>query len=100
MRGVQHSRVKIFGSQISERWVSNAWPARSRNLNPMDFHLLDHLKSTAYVMAVNEEYELQQTTEDEQRLIRNRHGNCEYTGQGVMRFAARCVETQGTHYTF
>jgi hypothetical protein len=51
-------------------------------------------------MAVNEEYELQQTTEDERRLIRKKHGNSERTRQGVMRHAARCVETQGTRYTF
>lgn len=50
-------------------------------------------------MAVNEEYELQQTREDERRLIRNTHGNSEHTRQDVMRRAARCVEAQGTHYT-
>jgi len=51
-------------------------------------------------MAVNEEYELQQTKEDERRLIRNTPGNSEHTRQGVMRRAARCVQVQGTHYTF
>lgn len=101
MRGVQHSHVKkVLDHKISERWVTTARPARSRNLNPLDFHLLDYLKSTAYVVAVNEECELQQTREDERRLIRNTHGNCEHTQQGVMRRAARCVEAQGTHYTF
>jgi hypothetical protein len=51
-------------------------------------------------MAVNEEYELQQTTEDERRLIRNTHENSEHIRQGVMRRATHCMEAQGTDYTF
>jgi hypothetical protein len=51
-------------------------------------------------MAVSEEYELQQTTEDERRLIRNTYGNSEHIRQGVMRRAVRCMEAQETDYTF
>jgi hypothetical protein len=51
-------------------------------------------------MAVNEEYELQQTTEDERRLNRNTHGNSEHILQGDMRRAVRCMEAQETDYVF
>jgi hypothetical protein len=50
------------------------WPARSPDLNLLDFYLRSYLKSTVYAMAANDGVELQQRVEDGCELIRNRPG--------------------------
>ena len=47
-----------------------AWPARSPDLNPLDFHLWGHLKSIAYATSIEHAEILRNRTEQGFRQIR------------------------------
>jgi hypothetical protein len=70
------------------------WPARSPDLNLLDFYLWGHLKSIVHAMAVNDVVELEQRIEDGCELIFNTAGIFEHMWQSLMRCATHCMEAQ------
>ena len=61
------SRVarQFLNQHFANKWIGRggpiAWPARSPDLNPLDFHLWGHLKSTVYATWIEnaENYEIE-----------------------------------------
>jgi hypothetical protein len=59
---------------VLRRFVFELWPARSPDLNPIDFYLWGSLKNIVYGTAVNDVAELQQKLEGEYKLIHKTPG--------------------------
>jgi hypothetical protein len=53
---------EILDNQYPQRWIGGAgphhWPARSPDLNPLDFFLWGYLKSIIYLRLINSEADL------------------------------------------
>ena len=54
-----------------------AWPARSPDLNPLDFHLWGHLKSIVYATSIENAEMLRNRIEQGFRQIRETPGTIE-----------------------
>jgi len=55
---------KFLNNMFPEQWIEQhgptAWPARSPDLNPLDFYLWRHIKFGVYATAVSDIQNLQQ----------------------------------------
>jgi hypothetical protein len=53
---LQHIAREFLNNNYTNRWIGRrgpiAWPARSPDLNPLDFYLWGHLKTIVYLAAV------------------------------------------------
>ena len=58
-----------------------AWPARSPDLNPLDFHLLGHLKSIVHATSIENAETLRDGIEQGFRQIRETPGTIEKSNQ-------------------
>ena len=47
---------QFLNQHFANKWIGRggriAWPARSPDLNPLDFHLWEHLKSIVYATSI------------------------------------------------
>ena len=70
------SRVarQFLNQHFANKWIGrggpSAWPARSPDLNPLDFHLWEHLKSIVYATLIEHAEILRKRTEQGFRQIR------------------------------
>ena len=63
--------------QINGRGGPIAWPARSPDLNPLDFHLWEHLKSIVYATLIEHAEILRNRIQQGFRQIRETSGMIE-----------------------
>jgi hypothetical protein len=84
------------------KWIGHkgpvAWPARSPDLNPIDFELWGHVKNEVYstpLINVDELWELIVAIFD---AIRNRPGQLERVRESTMRCLNGCVAPNGQHF--
>ena len=71
------SRVarQFLNRHFANKWIGPvAWPARSPDLNPLDFHLSGHLKSIVYATSIEHAEILRNRTEQGFRQIRETPG--------------------------
>ena len=77
------SRVarQFLNQHFANKWIgrggSIAWPARSPDLNPLDFHLWGHLKSIVYATSIENAEMLRDRIERGFRQIRETPGTTE-----------------------
>ena len=70
------SRVvrQFLNQHFANKWIGRggpvAWPARSPDLNPLDFHLWGHLKSIVYETSIENAETLRNRIEQGFRQIR------------------------------
>jgi hypothetical protein len=83
-RGVLHN---VFPEHWVGRSGPTAWPARSPDLNPLDFHLRRHPKSTVYATEVSDVQGLQQRTQNGLKMIRTIPGIFRRVTQSLFRRA-------------
>lgn len=74
-----------------------AWPPRSPDLNPLDFFLWGHLKSSVYAIPVNTIDELRVRITDAFQQVRNNPGIFERVRGSMSRRIVACVEQNGGH---
>lgn len=90
----------ILDEQYPDRWIGRGgprrWPARSPDLNPLDFFLWGHLKNLIYRQPINTEEELR-------NRIQQAFATC--TPQmitdsklSLLRRARLCVQMNGGHF--
>ena len=90
------SRVarQFLNRHFANKWIGRggpvAWPARSPDFNPLDFHLWGHLKSIVYATWIENAEILRNRTEQGFRQIRE-------TPKKIERVQA-CLQTQGGHF--
>jgi len=65
---------EVLHNVFPKHWIGRsgpiAWPARSRDLNPLDFHLRRHPQSTVYATEVSDVQGLRQRTQNGFEMIR------------------------------
>ena len=86
-----------LNQHFANKWIDRggpiAWPARSLDLNPLDFHLWGHLKSIVYAMIEI----LRNRIEQGFRQIRETPGTTERVTRSMTRLQA-CLQMQGGHF--
>lgn len=86
-----HGKVIAHGGTI-------AWPARSPDLNPLDFFLWGHLKSQVYATPIDREEDLLARIQDACNDIRNMPGVLARVQQSMVRRCNLCMEQRGNHF--
>ena len=86
--------------QINEvgRGGPTAWPARSPDLNPLDFHLWGHLKSIVYATSIGHAEILRNRIEQGFRQIRETPRMIERVTRSMTRRVQACLQMQGGHF--
>ena len=85
------SRVarQFFNQHFANKWIGRggpvAWPARSPDLNPLDFHLWGHLKSIVYATSIENAEILRNRIEQGFRQIRETPGMIERVTRSMTR---------------
>lgn len=94
-------REHLHGT-FGRRWVGRggpvSWPARSPDLNPLDFFLWGYLKALVYSTPVNDLDELQQRVDQGCHLIRATVGVFERVRMSMRRRCRACLEMEGGHF--
>ena len=77
------SRVarQFLNQHFANKWIGRgdpiAWPARSPDFNPLDFHLWEHLKSIVHATSIENAEVLRNRIEQGFRQIRETPGTTE-----------------------
>ena len=95
------SRVarQFLNQHFANKWIGHggpiAWPARSPDLNPLDFRLWGHLKSIVYATSIENAEILQTRIEQGFRQIRETPGMIE---RSMTRHVQACLQLQSGHF--
>jgi hypothetical protein len=93
---------RYLDERFPGRWIGRAgpipWPARSPDLNPLDFHLWGHLKALVYSRPVPDVDVLRQRIEDGFVQIRAMPGVFGRVRQSMERRLNACIEAEGGHF--
>ena len=73
-------------------------PARSLDLNPLDFHLWEHLKSIVYATSIENAEILRNRIEQGFRQIRETPGMIERVTRPMTRRMQACLRIQDGHF--
>ena len=80
---------EILHQRFPNKWIGRQgptqWPARSPDLNPLDFYLWGNLKAIVYSIPIHNVEILRQRIEQGCQLIRQTHGIRERVRQSMMR---------------
>jgi hypothetical protein len=89
----------VLSNSYHDGWIGTggpiAWPARSPDLNPLDFYLWGHLNTLAYAAPVDNEETLHHRTVDACQTINNYPGNFEWMLRSMMSLVKACIEFHG-----
>jgi hypothetical protein len=84
------------------RWIGRggptAWPARSQDLNPLDYYLWGHLKSVVYETPVPDIVELRRRLTQGCEDIKATNEVFERIRRSLLRRAETCVEIDRSHF--
>ena len=98
------SRVarQFLNRHFANKWIGRggpvAWPARSPDLNPLDFHLWGHLKSIVYATSIENAEIPRNRIEQGSRQIRETPGMTERVIRSMTRRVQACLQMQGSHF--
>lgn len=84
------------------RWIGRGgpvpWPARSPDLNPLDYYLWGHLKACVYASDVANNDELWLRVQNACQAVRANPGVLERVRQSHMRRLQACVDIRGSNF--
>jgi Transposase. len=87
---------------FAQRWIGRGgpqpWPARSPDLNPLDYFFWGHLKSLVYATPVVDENDLRNRIVNSCNVIRNTPGILERVRQSMSRRLHACIDSGGSHF--
>ena len=98
------SRVarQFLNQRFANKWIGRggpiAWPARSLDLNPLDFHLWGHLKSIVYAASIEHAEIPRNRIEQGFRQIRETSGMTERVTRSMTRRVQACLQMKGGHF--
>ncbi|KAJ4431746.1 hypothetical protein ANN_20350 [Periplaneta americana] len=85
-----------------DRWIGRGgpvqWPARSPDLNPLDFYLWGHLKQLVYGADIPDQETLHRRVMEACETIRHHPGVFERVRQSIIRRVHACLEARGGHF--
>ncbi|EZA62845.1 hypothetical protein X777_01160 [Ooceraea biroi] len=92
----------FLNERFDNRWIGRegptAWPARSPDLNPLDFYLWNHLKTIVYARPIENAEDLLQRVEQASQTIRQTAGIFQRIRDSIQRCYKACIEAQGGHF--
>jgi len=92
----------FLNNHFPQKWIGRggpvAWPARSPDMNPLDYYLWGHLKSIVYARAVDSREELLQRIHDACEAIRNRPEVLERACRSLEQRVHACIQVDGSHF--
>lgn len=84
------------------RWIGRggpiAWPPRSPDLNPLDYHFWGHLNNLVYATEVNTLEELRHRIELADNQIRGNQFEILRASRAIRRRARICIQQNGNHF--
>lgn len=87
--------------RFGERWIGRGgpinWPARSPDLNPLDYYLWGHVKSLVYSTPIVDIYQLEDRIVHSFQMIKEQPGICERVRQSLRNRVECCVRMGGGH---
>ncbi|CAK9827112.1 hypothetical protein ANTRET_LOCUS4846 [Anthophora retusa] len=90
---------QFLNERFPTKWIGGGepinWPARSPDLNPLDFYLWGHLKSLVYSAPVNDVEELRYRIQEGCRRIQTTLGTFERVRRSTMRRLEACIQAEG-----
>ncbi|EFN73558.1 hypothetical protein EAG_11370, partial [Camponotus floridanus] len=93
---------RYLDERFPGRWIGCAgpivWPARSPDLNRLNYYLWGHLKSIVYKTSIDNVEILRQRVEDGCPEIRAIPGILEKVRQSMMRRVEACIQVRGSHF--
>ena len=98
------SRVarQFLNRHFANKWIGRGgpvtWPARSPDLNPLDFHLSGHLKSIVHATSIENAEILRNRIERGFRQIRGTPRMIERVTRSMTRRVQACLRMQSSHF--
>lgn len=93
---------QFLNETYGNRWIGrggpNSWPARSPDLNPLDFYFWGHIKSLVYDTEVPNVEILEQRIRQGFTTIRAIPGTLERVRQSLIRRVHSCLNQNGGHF--
>ena len=93
---------QYLNNHFPGKWIGHnepvAWPPRSADLNPIDFHVWGHVKNEVHSTPVTNVDELWERIVATFDAIRNRTGLLERVRESMMRRLNGCVAANGQHF--
>lgn len=94
---------QILNDKFGNNWIANngpiLWPARSPDLNPLDFYLWGHLKELVYEHPVENLVQLRDRIINSCNYIRNNyHNSFPRVRQSLRRRCELCIAVEGRHF--
>ena len=87
---------------FGDRWIGHhgpvPWPARSPDLNPLDFFLWGHLKTLVYATPVDHVDDLLERIVEGYNTIRTTPDILERVRQSILRRCQLCLQEQGRQF--
>ena len=84
------------------RWIGRggpiAWPARSPDLNPLDYYFWGHITSIVYATEINSRDELVERIHNAGNQIRENNFQILQATSNIRRRARLCIREQGNHF--
>lgn len=96
-RLVRQHLTAVFGQQWIGRGGPSPWPARSPDLNPLDFFFWGYLKELVYSTPVNTREDLVLRIRQYCGQIRNNPGTLFAVQRENLRRIRKCIQVQGGH---
>ena len=96
-----HIGRQYLNHKFSNRWIGRGgaqnWPPRSRDLNPLDYHVWSYMKAMVYAHQMNTREELLQRILGAARSINNAVVLRKVTSSLVTR-VRKCIQADGGHF--
>ena len=93
---------QFLNVQFPEKWIGRGgaqhWPARSPDLNPLDFFFWGHMKSLVYTEEIRTEDHLRQRIHEATNIIRGDPEMLQRVQEQWIRRANACVRMNGAHF--
>lgn len=91
-----------LNNTFPQKWIGRGgpqpWPARSPDLNPLDYFFWGYLKSLVYATPVVDENDLRNRIVDSSNIIRNTPGIFERVRHSMERRLRACIDSRGSHF--
>nr|CAH7741655.1 unnamed protein product [Callosobruchus chinensis] len=96
-----HSVREYLDEEFPGRWIGRSgpisWPARSPDLNPLDFFYWGEVKEKVYFKAIESEFELRERIAEAAEFVNNGRF-ARKIARSLLKRCRDCIATEGRHF--
>nr|CAH7733872.1 unnamed protein product [Callosobruchus chinensis] len=96
-----HSVREYLDEEFPGRWIGRSgpisWPARSPDLNPLDFFYWGAVKEKVYFKAIESEFELREIIAEAAEFVNNGRF-ARKIARSLLKRCRACIATEGRHF--